>query len=331
MKTYLIIKLGALGDVVMATSILSAIKADNPDAVITWVTGTASRQLLELTGLVDEIIVADEGIILNGSFLQKVKAVGAIFLKLLGRKFDCCLVPYRDWRYHLLHLGARCKAVVSFRGEHKLIPGRYHSSEYLRLVLGNKFSSDSKLALSVPALRNTSQLDAPQILLAPGSPTPNATDWNRQWPLAHYVELAQKFCAEGFSVGIVGIDSTERVNSFFKDIDVTLYINKTNLTELLQLLSNARVLICHDSGVMHLMAMCGGSCISIFGPTLSIEKVFPSPQQIALHCPVALPCMPCYDGKKYTKCEKRECMRLVTPEHVFDTTVTLLGRRQIDI
>ena len=327
MKTYLIIKLGALGDVAMATSILSSIKADNPDATVTWVAGSASSALLKLTGLVDEIIVADERVILNGSFLQKVKAVSTIFLKLLGRKFDFCLVPYRDWRYHLLHMGARCKAVLSFRGEHKLIPGRYHGSEYLRLALGNQFSSNSKLALPVPALKNTPQADVPQILLAPGSPDPHATDWNRQWPLSHYVELAQKLCAEGLSVGIVGIDSTEVVDSFFKEMDVKSYINKTNLTELLQVLSSAKVLVCHDSGVMHLMTMCGGACVSIFGPTLAMEKVFPSPQQIALHSSEAPPCMPCYDGKKYTMCEKRECMRLVTPEQVFNATIALLKRK----
>ncbi|SCM73503.1 glycosyltransferase family 9 protein [Desulfovibrio sp. 86] len=315
MAAYLIIKLGALGDVVMASAMLTELKIRQSGNTVTWITGKAARPLLEMTNLVDEIITVDEQAILNGCLKKKMSSVISVFFKLLGRRFDVCLVPYRDWRYHLLRLGARCASVRSFRGSRWLIPGRYHVFEYMRLASGRECFAGGEAV--IPQVSFPQKVQAPQVLLAPGCPTQAATDILRQWPLEHYVHLARRLCESGYSVGLIGMDATGLLEETFKGIPVTSYINKTKLEGLLCLLASAELLVAHDSGPIHLMKVAGGTCVSLFGPTLASEKIWPSPRHSALQSPVTLPCMPCYDGKNYAACVDRFCMKQIQPEAVF--------------
>lgn len=194
MTSYLIIKLGAIGDVAMATAITSELRKSTPSVRITWVVGRAAKPLLEATRSVDEIITADEDAILCGSLSQKISAVWSVVSKLGMRKFDVCLIPYRDWRYHILRAGVRCKEVRTFSPDRWLIPGRYHGFEYARLARGRDFAPDESITL--PAARPAPYTGdtVPAILLAPGSPSPTATDRMRQWPLDSLCSL-RKCCA----------------------------------------------------------------------------------------------------------------------------------------
>ena len=84
MSFYLIIKLGAIGDVAMASIMAAELRKVKPDARLVWVVGSAARPLLEATGIVEEIITADEDAILHGSLPQKIRAVWSVLRK-LGR------------------------------------------------------------------------------------------------------------------------------------------------------------------------------------------------------------------------------------------------------
>ena len=57
--TILIVKTGALGDVLRTTSILPGLRDAHPDAEIVWVTAPAARDLLELNDEVDELLAID--------------------------------------------------------------------------------------------------------------------------------------------------------------------------------------------------------------------------------------------------------------------------------
>lgn len=314
MAAYLVVKLGAIGDVAMASTMLTEIRKAGKETSITWVVGKAAAPLLAATGQVDEIILADERAILFGGLWQKILAAASIFRQLSGRKFDVCLVPYRDFRYRLLLLGVRCSDVRTFRKRRWLVPGRYHGFEYARLARGHELSDG--MGASFPPLHVASaQSTVPQILLAPGG-TGDASDRMRQWPLEYYVRLAGMLYEQGYSIGITGMDKAGTLEEAFQKVPVTSFVNRTDLPDLLHLLRGTRLLITHDSGPVHLMALCGGACLSLFGPTLACEKVVPSSRNLVLRCPDALPCMPCYDGKSYAACAARICMQSILPENV---------------
>lgn len=324
--SYLIIKLGAIGDVAMATIMAAELRKSKPNVQITWVVGPAARPLLEATGIIDEIITADEEAIRNGSLLQKICAVWSVLRKLGRRKFDVCLVPYRDWRYHILRASARCKEVRTFRHGRWLIPGRYHGFEYSRLAVGKESAPDSHITLppaqSVPHVAE----NTPAILLAPGSPSPSATDRMRQWPLDSYVQLAKMLSEKGHTVGIVGVDKTGKLDEAFQNLPVVSFVNRTTITELLHVLKRTQMLVTHDTGTMHLMEMCGGACVALFGPTLASEKLFPASKNLAMQSPVFLPCMPCYDGKDYAECSHRRCMHNIPPQQVFQAVCNYMEK-----
>lgn len=326
MTSYLIIKLGAIGDVAMATAIASELRKSTPAVQITWVVGRAAKPLLEATNIVDEIITADEDPILSGSLSQKISAVWSVVSKLGMRKFDVCLIPYRDWRYHILRAGVRCKEERTFCPDRWLIPGRYHGFEYARLALGRDLAADENITLPAAQLAPYSGEKVPAILLAPGSPSPTATDRMRQWPLDSYVQLAQMLCEQGHAVGIVGIDNTGKLEKEFQNLPVVSFINRTTIPELLQVLGQAQMLVTHDTGTMHLMEICGGACVALFGPTIASEKLFPSSRNLALQSPALLPCMPCYDGRNYAECNHRRCMRNITPQRVFQAVRTYMEK-----
>lgn len=326
MTSYLIIKLGAIGDVAMATTIASELRKTAYSTRITWVVGRAAKPILEAIGIIDEIITADEDAILCGNLLQKIRAVWSVARKLGMRKFDVCLIPYRDWRYHILRAGVLCKEVRTFRHARWLIPGRYHAFEYARLALGKDIGPDTQISLPpVQSTPYTAEI-TPAILLAPGSPSPSATDRMRQWPLDSYVQLAQMLCDQGHAVGIVGIDRTGKLEEAFRNLPVVSFVNRTTIPELLQTLGQARLLVTHDTGTMHLMEICGGACVAMFGPTLASEKLFPASKNIALQSPASLPCMPCYDGRDYAACSHRLCMHNIAPQRVFQVVCNYMEK-----
>ena len=262
MATYLIVKLGAIGDVAMASTMLTEIRKSGKETSITWVTGKAAAPLLAATGQVDEIILADERAILSGGLWQKILAVSSILRILSGRKFDVCLVPYRDFRYRLLLLSVRCPDVRTFRKSRGLVPGRYHGFEYARLARGHE--SSCGMGASFPPLRVApARLAVPQILLAPGG-AGDASDRMRRWPLEYYVRLAGMLCGQGYSVGITGMDGTGALEAAFRKIPVTSFVNRTDLPGLLRLLRGTRLLITHDSGPVHLMALWRGVSFSFW-------------------------------------------------------------------
>jgi len=61
MKRILIIKLWALGDILMATPLLNALLARWPDARMTWVADTQYAGILENHPLLFEVVAVDTG------------------------------------------------------------------------------------------------------------------------------------------------------------------------------------------------------------------------------------------------------------------------------
>ena len=328
--SYLIIKLGALGDVAMSLAALRELKSV-PGTKVTWVAGESVVPLLELSNLVDEIIIADSPALLGSNKILAACAVLSVCRKLWGRKFDLCLIPYRDWRYNFLRLGAWCKTVCSFRPKANLIPGRYHGSEYMRLASGGNVCSDVENLFPDLCLPSKGAMQVPDILLAPGgSFNASKGDVKRRWPVEHYVKFAQMALDSNLTVGIIGSGDDAELEKEFSELPVTSFINKTTLVELLSILRETRLLITHDSGPMHLMALVGRPMIALFGPTLAMEKIISSHRAKVLHSPRPLLCRPCYDGKRYAKCSSNFCMTEILPDRVFSEALILLKEAEAE-
>lgn len=91
------------------------------------------------------------------------------------------------------------------------------------------------------------------------------------------------------------------------------------------LLSRAAVLLCNDSGAMHLGAALGVPTVAVFGPTVEAFGFFPSGEKTAVVQNGGLNCRPCalHGGRRCPQKHFR-CMTDVTVDRVVGEARRLL-------
>lgn len=330
-KRILIVKIGAIGDVVMALPMLSYFRKTSPSAHITWVAGKVVEPILKSTQKIDRIITVDEHRLFKGSPFNRIAELFQIQGKLAGKCFDLVLIGHIDWRYRLFSLFVRSKDRRSLERVNKRqcpVPGRYHGNEYVRLA--SNIDGCNLLEADLPqlVLQKSEHLDSKEIAiaLAPGgAKNILADDALRRWPIEHYVELAQKFEKKGIQVLLTGASSDAWIVPHFKGLSCKNFVGKLDLLELISLYKNARLVITHDSGPLHLAKLAGCPALGLFGPTNPWEKIGEKDKIKILWGGEGLPCRPCYDGKTYAPCTQNRCLQMIQPEQVFNEALKVLN------
>lgn len=337
-RSVLIVKLAAIGDVVMALPMVTALRAQDAAAHITWLCGRTAAPLVEHIEGIDECVVVDDVAVLSGNRAQKAQAVMAGWSTLRGRRFDLVITAHTDPRYRVL--GARVRAAERrWLGERtdrtRLVPGRYYGDEYVRLVTG--LDDQSAVRFTPPRLRAT--LDAAVaarmaafagrrlIALAPGGAHNPARDNPlRRWPLQNYAALARQLVAAGDVVLLTGTADDAWIRAAFTGIDVTDLVGATTLPGLAALYARCAAVVTHDSGPLHIARLVDSRVVALFGPTMPSTILRDSPRAIALWPGVVLPCAPCYDGQNYAACSSNRCLQILTPDVVAASVTTLVAR-----
>lgn len=326
----LIVKIGAIGDVVMALPLLTALRKRYPSVHITWICGQQVKPLLKGTCLVDEILSVEENRLFFGYLFKRMWTVFSIWKRLIGRKFDLCITAHADRRYRILSFPIRCNDRRSWRRDKKLqipIPGRYHAHEYLRLL-----SENIDLPVNFPKIdirKISNKMKHPMVVLAPGGAKNHlADDALRRWPIENYASLAKKLQCYPIQVAVIGSASDQWVIPYFKGLPFVDFIGKLDLIEFISLLSQTQLLITHDSGPLHLSKLADCPAIALFGPTNPREKVGPMEKISVLWGGENLWCRPCYDGKRYAKCSNNACMSSISPDFVLSKALEILQLKE---
>lgn len=319
----LILKLGAIGDVVMASSLITAIDEKYPRAKITWICGRTVEPILSSIKRIDTIITVDEDKFYNGSTLDKMKIIIRVWRFIAGKHFQIVLNCYRDKRYKIFLLPVR-SAVYRYMGdgrkEYSFLPGRYHADEYSRMITekddwqltGAKFPI-LNLSLSGDIKDFLDGTTSPRIILAPGG-TKNFVrqDDVRRWQIDNYVLLAKELADREITVVLVGADTDKWVLTEFAGINFINLIGKTGLLDLIRLFNNSDILVTHDTGVFHLAKLSGIKIIALFGPINPKERIGALENVDVLWGGAALPCSPCYNGKTFSDCSNNICMKNIS-------------------
>src|SRR5258706_15345699 len=90
-RSVLIVKLAAIGDVVMALPMVTALHAQDAATRITWLCGNTVAPLVQSVEGIDECIVVDDVAVLSGNRSQKAQAVMAGWWTPRGLRFDLLL------------------------------------------------------------------------------------------------------------------------------------------------------------------------------------------------------------------------------------------------
>jgi len=159
------------------------------------------------------------------------------------------------------------------------------------------------------------------------------TRWQTKiWPADHFARLAD-LIHERLGLAVVLIGSAAEVE-LCRQVQQHACSNLVNLAgdtalpELVGLIRRAKVMVCNDSGPMHLAAAVRCPLVALFGPT--------NPARTGPHTPAArvvrrsLPCSPCYLRRLRDCPYQHRCLRSIQPEDVCDEVVALLADRQSD-
>jgi heptosyltransferase-2 len=330
---HLIVKLGGIGDVVMALPAVKLFK-ERTDGEIHWMCGSTVVPLLRRFPFIDRLVEVNDRALLGPSPLASLGEIVRVWTMVAGRRYDTCAILYYDWRYRLLVVPVRKKRLVTLSRSNRarrLLPGRFHGDEYARILLGE----DGLRPDRVTAVRPSSGLlatpltrgIAKRVALVPGGAR-NALrdDPQRRWPLSHYMELSTALLARGYEVVLAGGPDDTWVSRAFADLPVKDFIGRLGLVESIGLFDTCDLVISHDTGPLHMAALSSAAVLALFGPTIPMERLPSHPQLRVLWGGERLACRPCYDGREFAACSDNQCMKGISPSLVLAAAEELLAK-----
>ncbi len=347
MKRILIIKLWALGDILMATPLLHALLARWPDAEITWVADTQYAGILENHPLLHALVAVDTGrwrrLLRQGKLAAWLAEARRLHQDMQARRFDIAINfhPQKWW----MRILAVAPVRVGLFGSDKRLPTRrlythpvseaaggaaHNTHRYLEVAaaLGCSPASEAmtlgETAGEAPFWDEFCRTqgiskEQPVVVVAPF-----ATTENRVWEtgrLAQIVDWLQDKC--GASVILcAGPKDQQAVCGITKLVSVPLIIAEgLTLREYVAVLRGADLVICGDSSPMHIAGALGKPYVALFGPTPVAGRAPLAGPGIALAKP--LPCAPC-DQSGCRNAVFRECLKLITVADVQAAVLALL-------
>lgn len=337
MKRTLIVKLGAIGDVVMALPMLEAIWKADPAEQVDWVVGQVSAPILQSVASTKlRILAVDERSIFRGTLTHRVKAIFHAWRLLGFRRYDRILLMNADRRYGIIPIWCRGRRIWFRRGEkfRSAVPGRHHSVEYVRMVSGK---DDSTLEvpeypeIALPTVgkgldESLQGLSGKKIAICPaGAKNIMREEGLRRWSIAGYKQVMISLRSAGYGLVLLGGPGDEWASQEFDGLCDLDLVGKLDLLLFASVLSRVDAVITHDSGPLHVADLVGTPVIGIFGPTMPSEKAAIRSRQDVVWGGADLPCRPCYDGRQYAECSSNICLSRIDPNDVVRATLKLIG------
>lgn len=347
----LVIKIGAIGDLLMAGPAIRAIRKSSPNEKVSVLIGRSCESVLRSNPWVDELLPIDDHKLYKGSPAARLGQVLKIVLLTRRNRFDRVFVFHRDWRFNLVAAlsGARERFGFDRNGEGRFLTQRYrpvdgvhHIDQYLAVAaLADVAPQGREMEFSVSdsarrsALRKLSEaggsLGSSLVGICPGGAR-NVREQmdSRRWPVENFDRLLDALLANtDLHALILGgpsdLEIIERLNT--RRPRVHVLAGQTSLEESAALMARCRVVVANDSGPMHLAAAMGVPVVSLFGPTDPREKWPLSPGSVHLWRPDDLPCCPCYRDGKFPVCPiDLKCLRRIEPDEVLLALMEIVRR-----
>jgi heptosyltransferase-2 len=334
MQRVLIVKLGAIGDVIMAIPAVRTLY--ELGAEIDWVCGVAVRPLLECYSWI-RVIPVDDKLILKGGRREQLRSICRLWRLLAGKRYDLCATLYYDRRYRILTLPVRARKKIFLSRdsrETQLIAGRHHADEYARILLDKADSYQPESTSPVRPDRMPPVSAAPgasvRVALVPGGASNMLRQQTlRQWPIELYAQLARALLARGWEVVLLGGPDDAWVRPYFADMAITDRIGELSLPQVISACDACDGVVSHDTGPLHLAGLSHAVVVGLFGPT-DPACFLPRRRYVTgITGGEGFACKPCYDGRNFAPCSNNGCMQQIKPELILaemDALLALKGR-----
>lgn len=340
-KRLLIRAVNWLGDAVLTTPALSAVRAAFPEDRITLAAKPPVAEMFRHHPDLDEIVVYDkEGKHSGASGMLRMSAVlrrGNFDRAILFQNaFDAALLAFLAGVPERMGYATDGRGLLLTRAvpATEEILSLHHAEYYLRLLakLGIARPARPCLSLRVTEGERTSMRarlagegipEGKKILgINPGATYGSAKRWFPERFAAVADALSEEWDAAVVLMGSVSeMPLSSEIETAMKRKPVNL-AGRTSVRELLSLLSFCSFLVTNDSGPMHVGAALGAPLVAIFGPT-DWRKTSPWTDAAKI-VRVDVDCSPCM----LRECNRNhECMVGVTAEMVVDAARRLVAER----
>ncbi|HBE72639.1 MAG TPA: hypothetical protein DDW31_00790 [candidate division Zixibacteria bacterium] len=320
MKRILVIRLGAIGDIVLATAAIEALARAFPDAAVEFLLKERFSALLEGHPHVGRLWLFDErgrhrG---AGGLLSFMRAIQA------GR-FDLAVDLQGNLRSRLICRCLRAKKVLRWdkrAWQRRMMVLGKRPAEHGPPVYARYLEALKPLGIDVAGIRprlypNRAEppagLKAPYLAMAPGAHWPA-----KRWPAGHYAELAARIADEtDLNIGLIGSEDDREAGEKIRRARPERIANlcgQLGLGQLASFLAGARAAVTNDTGPMHLAEAAGVPVLAFFGPTAAGFGFAPWREESRMLA-MDLACRPCsLHGSR--SCPKRHhrCLDGITPD-----------------
>ncbi len=268
----LVIKLGALGDVVLAMGPFAAIRDAHRDARITLLTTAAYAELLRASPYFDEVWLDDRPSPWQpGRWLELRR-------RLRGGRFDFVYdlqtSDRSGWYYRLMGpglMGPRRRPGWSGIARGCSHPHDNPSRDDLHTIARQNEQLAHAGIASVPPAdlswvesdETKFEIDRPYVLMVPGG-APHRPQ--KRWPTDRYADLARELAKQGIgSVMLGGEDERDLAEVIARAYPrVRNLIGQTTFTDIVGVARGASGAIGNDTGPMHLIAAAGCPALVLF-------------------------------------------------------------------
>jgi len=340
-KRILIIRTDRIGDVVLSTPVIKALRNSFPDSYIAFMVRPYARDIVEGNPCLDEVIIYDKDG-MHKSFLSTL----LFGLRMRKKRFDTAIILHPTNRAHIvafiagipnrIGLDRKLPALLTKALRDEKFLGQKHELEYTLDILKKIGVETSDKSLYVPIKEsNVASINSKlsqkgvkdsDLLVAvhPGASCPS-----KRWPLEYFAGLIDRL-KSNYDICVVlvsGPDDTAWVSQLKKMVksDIADLSGKTSVGELAALLKRCNLFISNDSGPVHVATAVGTPNIVIFGrkqPGLSPRRWAPTGKEdIVLYkdagCKVCL-AHNCKNGFK--------CLKAITVDEVFTASKKFIIR-----
>lgn len=353
-KKILIIKLWAIGEVILSTPVIKTVKENFPKSFVAVLVGKKSAEILKNNIYIDKLIPVDEKLFLDfkiSQIISLIKHIKKMNFDILINMHHSVLLTifslllYIPFRVGFNRNGEGVTNTIYVKPSHK----KHKIDEYLSLTeaIGLKSSSkqpniflnEDEISYANKFLKgNGINKDTLLIGMLPAGSGDIASrkmdiDMSRKvWDIEYYTQLANILIEKNNATIIFfGGENEKKFKKIISDRVKNNFIDaigKLNLKQMGAAAKKCNLVITNDSGPMHLLWALNIPIITIFGPTNPDICGPLNSKSIILR--KKMPCSPCFRNDKFPnffpKCNNIKCMKDITPENVWNKILTLKGK-----
>jgi len=324
LKKVLIIRLSSLGDILLTTPFIRAIKNQFPEIEIDFLLRKEYSDILKLSPYLNKVFSYSRAEKDNLQILEEIKK----------SKFDLVI----DLQNNL-----RSKKIVSKLDTESI---RFSKNGWKKFLLVNFKINKLKDALQIPVryaqALSDFQLDGKGLdLFTDRGPSaaldkkenligfcPGARHFTKRWPQEYFIELGKKLTDTGYIIILFGGKIDQELCSVIAN-EITGSIDLSNNDDILQTTADMKLckaVICNDSGLMHTASAVKTKVAAIFGSTVKEFGFTPYNCSNLILENNSLTCRPCsHVGRNSCPKKHFECMQSIKPDSVFEKVTSFIS------